>query len=118
VARAIDVVAAEFGLEFRGAELAERLGPPLGMILADGGAPEELIPELVGRYRELYPDVVAEVPAMDGAEAAVEAVVGAGGRVVVVTGKYQLHVELHIEHFRWPVDLVVGELWSEGKAVA
>lgn len=86
VARAIDVVAAEFGLELRGAELAERLGPPLGMILADGGAPEELIPELVGRYRELYPDVVAEVPAMDGAEAAVEAVVGAGGRVVVVTG--------------------------------
>ncbi|BDT87620.1 HAD family hydrolase [Nocardia cyriacigeorgica] len=118
VARAIDVVAAEFGLELRGAELAERLGPPLGMILADGGAPEELIPELVGRYRELYPDVVAEVPAMDGAEAAVEAVVGAGGRVVVVTGKYQPHAELHIEHLGWPVDLVVGELWSEGKAVA
>lgn len=118
VARAIDVVAGEFGLELRGSELAERLGPPLAMILADAGAPEELIPELVGRYREIYPEVVAEVPAMAGADAAIDAVVGAGGRLVVVTGKYQPHAELHVEHLGWPVDVVVGELWSDGKAAA
>ncbi|TLF76664.1 HAD family hydrolase [Nocardia cyriacigeorgica] len=118
VARAIDVVAAEFGLELRGGELAERLGPPLAMILADAGAPEELIPELVARYRELYPEVIGEVPAMAGADAAIDAVVGAGGRVVVVTGKYQPHAELHVDHLGWPVDVVVGELWSDGKATA
>ncbi|TLG09820.1 HAD family hydrolase [Nocardia cyriacigeorgica] len=118
VARAIDVVATEFGLELRGGELAERLGPPLAMILADAGAPEELIPELVARYRELYPEVIGEVPAMVGADAAIDAVVGAGGRVVVVTGKYQPHAELHVDHLGWPVDVVVGELWSDGKATA
>ncbi|WP_280472364.1 HAD family hydrolase [Nocardia cyriacigeorgica] len=118
VARAIDVLAGEFGLELRGGDLAERLGPPLAMILADAGAPEALIPELVGRYREIYPEVIAEVPAMAGADAAIDAVVGAGGRLVVVTGKYQPHAELHVGHLGWPVDVVVGELWSDGKAAA
>ncbi|MFE3442891.1 HAD family hydrolase [Nocardia sp. NPDC059180] len=118
VARAIDVVAADYGLELRGSELAERLGPPLAMILADAGAPEALIPELVTRYRELYPDVIAEVPAMAGADAAIEAVTEAGGRLLVVTGKYQPHAELHIRHLGWPIDTVAGELWSDGKAAA
>ncbi|NEW56650.1 HAD family hydrolase [Nocardia cyriacigeorgica] len=118
VARAIDVVAAEYGLELRGSELAERLGPPLAMILADAGAPEALIPELVTRYRELYPDVIAEVPAMAGADAAIEAVAAAGGRLLVVTGKYQPHAELHVGHLGWPIDTVAGELWSDGKATA
>jgi phosphoglycolate phosphatase len=118
VARAIDVVAAEYGLDLCGSELAERLGPPLAMILADAGAPEGLIPELVTRYRELYPDVIAEVPAMAGADAAIEAVTAVGGRLLVVTGKYQPHAELHIGHLGWPIDTVAGELWSDGKAVA
>ncbi|WP_280236910.1 HAD family hydrolase [Nocardia cyriacigeorgica] len=118
VARAIDVVAADYGLELRGSELAERLGPPLAMILADAGAPEALIPELVARYRELYPEVIAEVPAMAGADAAIDAVADAGGRLLVVTGKYQPHAELHVGHLGWPVDIVAGELWSEGKAAA
>ncbi len=118
VARAIDVVAAEYGLELHGSELAERLGPPMAMILADAGAPEALIPALVKRYRGLYPEVIADIAAMAGADAAIGAVAEGGGRVLVVTGKHQPHAELHIRHLGWPIDIVAGDLWSDGKAVA
>lgn len=118
VRKAIEQLATEFGLPLRGAELAERLGPPLAMLLSDAGAPEELIPALVTRYRQIYPSIVPYIPAMPGADAALAAVCARGGRVLIVTGKHEPLARLHVAELGWRIDVVVGDLWSDGKATA
>ncbi|MEV6341150.1 HAD family hydrolase [Nocardia vinacea] len=118
VCKAIEQLATEFGLPLRSAELADRLGPPLAMLLADAGAPEELIPTLVTRYREIYPSIVPYIPAMPGADAALDAVRARGGRVLIVTGKHEPLARLHVAELGWRIDEVVGDLWSDGKAAA
>ncbi|WP_431965428.1 HAD family hydrolase [Nocardia sp. bgisy134] len=118
VSFAIDTVAAEFQLPLRGADFVQRLGPPLDLLLADAGAPDELIPALIARYRELYPDVVPRIPAMPGAAAALAAVAARSGRLMVVTGKYQPHAQLHLDELGWRIDHLAGGLWSTGKAEA
>ncbi|WP_040690545.1 HAD family hydrolase [Nocardia vinacea] len=118
VCKAIEQLATEFDLPLRSAELADRLGPPLAMLLADAGAPEELIPALVTRYREIYPSIVPYIPAMPGADAALDAVRARGGRVLIVTGKHEPLARLHVAELGWRIDEVVGDLWSDGKAAA
>ncbi|MFC9962868.1 HAD family hydrolase [Nocardia ignorata] len=118
VAVAIDTLAQEFDLPMIGARFAEHLGPPLATLLGDAGAPDDLVPHLVARYRELYPDVIASIPALPGAGDALEVVRAGGGRALVVTGKYEPHARLHVEHLGWDVDRVAGDLWSTGKAAA
>ncbi|MPY77208.1 MAG: HAD hydrolase-like protein [Actinophytocola sp.] len=76
-------------------------------------------PELVPRFRELYPDVVVpRTRPMPGALAAVASVRDAGGSVIVVTGKYQPSAELHLRALGIEVDAIVGELFSDTKATA
>ncbi|WP_280440851.1 HAD family hydrolase [Nocardia brasiliensis] len=116
VGRAVDILAAEFDVPLRGADFADRLGPPLATLLAEAGAPEELVPALVIRYRELYPSIVSSIPAMPGAEAALAAVDARGGRVLVVTGKHGPLAQLHIDELGWRIDHLAGDLWSAGKA--
>ena len=116
VAAAIDLVAAEFGVGLEGSEFASRLGPPLQDMFRDAGMDEAIIPALMDRYRALYPTVVmATTVAMPGAEAAMAAVRELGGRVVVVTGKYEPNARLHLEALGWHVDHLRGELWSSAK---
>ncbi|MFF2084095.1 HAD family hydrolase [Nocardia sp. NPDC058176] len=116
VAVAIDTLAAEFDLPMVGAHFAEHLGPPLATLLGDAGAPDDLIPHLVTRYRELYPDVITRIPALPGAHDALAAVRAGGGRTLVVTGKFEPHARLHVDHLGWQVDHLAGDLWSTGKA--
>ncbi|WP_278265715.1 HAD hydrolase-like protein [Nocardia sp. AG03] len=116
VAVAIDTLAREFDLPMVGAHFAEHLGPPLATLLGDAGAPDDLIPHLVTRYRELYPAVIDRIPALPGAAEALDAVRAGGGRTLVVTGKFEPHARLHVEHLGWAVDHLAGDLWSTGKA--
>ncbi|WP_167768672.1 HAD family hydrolase [Nocardia sp. CS682] len=116
VSRAIDTLAAEFDLPIRGTDFADRLGPPLATLLVEVGAPEELVPALVTRYRELYPSIVSSIPAMPGADAALAAIEARGGRVLVVTGKHEPLARLHIDELGWRIDHLAGDLWSAGKA--
>ncbi|WP_194833334.1 HAD family hydrolase [Nocardia sp. XZ_19_369] len=116
VSRAIDTLAAEFDLPIRGTDFADRLGPPLATLLVEVGAPEELVPALVTRYRELYPRIVSSIPAMPGADAALAAIEDRGGRVLVVTGKHEPLARLHIDELGWRIDHLAGDLWSAGKA--
>lgn len=116
VSRAIDILAAEFDVLVRGADFAERLGPPLATMLAEAGAPEELVPAMVTRYRQLYPSIVSSIPAMPGAEAALAAIEERGGRVLVVTGKHGPLAQLHIDELGWRIDRLAGDLWSADKA--
>ena len=116
VALAIDALAREFELPMVGAQFAQHLGPPLATLLGDAGAPDDLIPHLVTRYRELYPSVIDRIAALPGADAALAAVRAGGGRTLVVTGKYEPHARLHVEHLGWQVDRLAGDLWATGKA--
>ena len=116
VAAAIDLVGGEFGVALDGSEFASHLGPPLQDMFRDAGMDEAIIPALMDRYRALYPTVViATTVAMPGAEDAMAAVRSLGGRVVVVTGKYEPNARLHVEALGWHIDHLRGELWSAAK---
>lgn len=109
----------ESGLPLDGEYFAANLGPPLDASLRGFGAPEERIPELVARFREMYPEVVVPVTvALPGAAESLQAVRDAGGRTVVVTGKYGPNAQLHLDALGFEVDVLVGELWSTEKAAA
>ncbi|WP_425578083.1 HAD family hydrolase [Streptomyces albiaxialis] len=95
-----------------------RLGPPLAEELAHW-FPAEEIPAMADRYRALYPRfAVAPSPALPGAHAALEAVRARGGRSLVVTAKHEGNAKLHLEHVGLTPDVLIGELWAEGKATA
>ncbi|MEV0070086.1 MULTISPECIES: HAD family hydrolase [unclassified Amycolatopsis] len=116
---AMNALGAESGLPLDGDHFAANLGPPLDDILRGFEAPEERIPGLVDRFRALYPGlVVPSTVALPGAAEALKAVRAAGGRTLVVTGKYGPNACLHVEALGLEVDELVGELWSTQKAVA
>ncbi|GAA1343725.1 HAD family hydrolase [Saccharothrix algeriensis] len=119
MAAVMDAVAAESGHRLDGARFAANLGPPLDMVYRDFGVPEEEVPDLVARFRQLYPDIVIPATvALPGAAQALAAVGELGGRTAVVTGKYRANAALHLAAFGWEVDHLFGELWSTGKAEA
>ncbi|WP_394433029.1 HAD family hydrolase [Streptomyces sp. SGAir0957] len=101
------------------ADLAiSRLGPPLVDELAEW-FPAERIPAMAELYREMYPTYAIEATlAMPGVHEAMDAVHAAGGRTMVVTAKYEPNAKLHLAHLGIDADVVVGDLWAEGKAVA
>ena len=116
---AMNALGAESGLALDGEHFAANLGPPLDDILRGFEAPEERIPGLVDRFRVLYPEVVVPITvALPGAAEALRAVRAAGGRTLVVTGKYGPNAQLHVDALGFEVDEVVGELWSTKKADA
>ena len=116
---AMNALGAESGLPLDGEHFAANLGPPLDDILRGFEAPEERIPALVGRFRALYPAMVVPITvALPGAAAALRAVRAAGGRTLVVTGKYGPNAQLHVDALGLEVDELVGELWSTQKAGA
>jgi len=86
--------------------LAERFGDVRGGELAD-------------RYRVIYADVgVRGTSVMPGAEAAVAHVRARGGRVVVVTAKYEPNARRCLDHVGLTVDAVHGWLHGPEKAAA
>ncbi|MER7752650.1 HAD family hydrolase [Kitasatospora sp. NPDC097643] len=95
-----------------------RLGPPLLDELRNW-FPAERLDEIADRYRTLYREhAFAPTVALPGAHAAVEAVRAHGGRVAVITGKYEPNARLHLEHAGLHADALVGDLWAETKGEA
>lgn len=117
MSRVFALLSVEFGLELDGDHFAANLGPPLDDVLRrQYGFDEPLIERLVRRYRELYPEVViAATKPMPGAEQALAAVRAAGGRTLVVTGKYGPNAALHVEAFGWDVDHLSGDVFASAK---
>ncbi|HYH34315.1 MAG TPA: haloacid dehalogenase-like hydrolase [Nocardioides sp.] len=108
----------ELGVVFPVADMTARLGPPLDHLLGPHLEPERVGPA-VDRFRVLYPDhAIATVPALPGAIDALDAVREAGGRVVVVTGKFTPNARLHLLHLAMHHDHLAGEVWGVGKAEA
>ena len=74
---------------------------------------------LTARYRELYPSVgVPLTRLLPGARAAVDAVHGLGGRVIVVSTKVEPAVRLVVAQVGLVVDGVSGGLFAQAKAGA
>ncbi|MED7949631.1 HAD family hydrolase [Streptomyces sp. BE303] len=95
-----------------------RLGPPLLDELRNW-FPEEGLDAVADRYRTLYRDhAFAQTVALPGAHAAVDAVRSYGGRVAVITGKYEPNARLHLDHAGLHADALVGDLWAETKGDA
>ncbi|WP_371480006.1 HAD family hydrolase [Kitasatospora sp. NBC_00315] len=111
-------LSAETGTYIDSDLVVTRLGPPLLDELRNWFAADRL-PEVAARYRALYRELaLAPTVALPGAHAAVEAVRAAGGRVAVITGKYEPNALLHLEHAGLHADVLVGDLWAEGKGDA
>ncbi|MBW5481871.1 HAD family hydrolase [Streptomyces bambusae] len=113
-----EALSAETGAYIDADEAVTRLGPPLDEELAYW-FPQERIPEMADRYREIYPThAIAATPAMPGAREAIEAVQALGGKAIVVTAKHEPNAKLHLEHLGIVPDMVIGWLWAEAKAGA
>ncbi len=98
--------------------MSQRLGPPLGHLLAPH-FPADRIEDLVERFRRHYPRLaIAPTPHLAGAHEALAAVRRHGGRTVVVTGKFTPNAALHVEALGFEIDHLVGEVWGVGKAAA
>ncbi|MFJ2806229.1 HAD family hydrolase [Kitasatospora sp. NPDC087271] len=111
-------LAAETGARIDADLVVTRLGPPL-LDEIRNWFPEDEVQHAVTRYRELYRDLAfAPTVALPGAHAAVEAVRDHGGRVAVITGKYEPNARLHLEHAGLHADALVGDLWAETKGEA
>jgi uncharacterized protein len=118
VVATLDALGAELGVAFPSHELAAALGPPLDQMLAPY-LPEAELQAATDRFRALYPDhAIHPTPALAGAAEALAAVRRHHGRIVLVTGKYAPNAQLHVDHLGLDVDLVTGNVWGEGKAVA
>ncbi|MFD8596373.1 HAD family hydrolase [Kitasatospora sp. NPDC059646] len=113
-----DVLAAETGT-FIDSELAvSRLGPPLVHELAHW-FPADRVEAVADRYRELYAEhAVSGSLELPGALAAVAAVRAVGGRVLVITGKWEPNARRHLDALGLEVDALVGDLWAETKGDA
>jgi uncharacterized protein len=115
IAAVWDAVSAQTGVAIDSAAAVGRLGPPLEDELARW-YPVERHAEVGDLFRSLYPGLaVTPSAALPGAREAVDAVRRHGGRVVVVTGKYEPNARLHLEHLGIEADEVVGWRWGEGK---
>ena len=111
----LEALGSELGVEFPVQEVVARLGPPLDQLIGPHLA-ADAVGAAVHRFRELYPDhAIAPTLLLPGAVEALEAVRDAGGRVVVVTGKFTPNALLHLEHLDVAHDELAGEVWGTGK---
>lgn len=115
-AATLEVLGAELGVAFPVAELTQKLGPPLDLMLTPHLAQEAINPA-IDRFRELYVDhSITPVPALPGAHEAIAAVRRHDGRVLVVTGKFAPNAQRHVDHLALDVDHLEGTVWGVGKA--
>jgi uncharacterized protein len=118
VKRAWEALSAASGIHVDSDLVVSRLGPPIAAEMANW-VEADRVDEFVGRYRSLYADhaIVASL-VMPGAIASLEAVRSAGGQVLMVTAKHPAHARRHVEHADLPIDVVVGDVWGQGKGAA
>ena len=94
------------------------LGPPAEAVLGRW-VPAEAVDDAAWRYRQLFEQVGLETTTpMPGAVEAVEAVRGAGGKVIVVTAKYEPHARASLRAVGVRPDAVFGLRFGPGKADA
>jgi phosphoglycolate phosphatase-like HAD superfamily hydrolase len=114
VRSALGALSAERGVAIDIEHVVSTLGAPLETALSpwfDGDALEQAC----WRYRDLHGSIIPEATdPMPGAVEAVRAVRDRGGKVVVVTAKYEPHARASLEAVGIEADAVVG--WKYGPA--
>jgi phosphoglycolate phosphatase len=118
VAAALHALARETGRTIDVESIAEHLGPPIATLLLGSFDASEM-DGVVNRFLELY--LKFGVPLtlmMPGADAAVDAVRDAGGRVVVITAKHERTARPSLECVGLTVDTVIGSHHGEQKRIA
>lgn len=97
---------------------AGRLGPPLTEELARW-FPAEQVESAGDQFRALYAEhAITCSPLLPGVIDALACVRAHGGRVVVITGKYEPNAHLHLNHLGLAADVVVGWAWGPSKTEA
>ncbi|HSO96768.1 MAG TPA: haloacid dehalogenase-like hydrolase [Acidimicrobiia bacterium] len=118
IAATLAALAAETGTLIDAELAVNRLGPPLEDELAHW-FPAEEVAAVSDRFRALYADHgVPGTCLLEGAAEAVAAVRAAGGRVVVVTAKFEPNAVACLEQVGLVVDAVCGWCHGPGKGVA
>jgi uncharacterized protein len=122
IAATYAALSAELGVPIEGAAAVARVGIPLEDEIALH-FPADQVVAVTARYRELYTVHALPVSApMSGALAAVRAVRGAGGRVIVVTAKSEHLARACLEAIDLrpgvEIDAVVGRRYAETKGDA
>jgi phosphoglycolate phosphatase len=114
VRSALGALADESGVTIDVEHIVSTLGPPLEAALSpwfEGDALERAC----WRYRDLHGAILADhTDPMPGAVAAVDSVRVRGGKVVVVTAKYEPHARMSLDAVGITADAVVG--WRYGPA--
>ncbi|GAA5073079.1 phosphoglycolate phosphatase [Thermocatellispora tengchongensis] len=118
IAAVYEALAARLGVPIDVETVVSRLGPPLEQELAHWLPPED-IPAAADLYRELYAGIaVPATTVMPGAHEAIDAVRGAGGGVIVVTGKNTRDAWRTVRALGLNVDEVAGSVFGAGKGTA
>jgi phosphoglycolate phosphatase len=118
IAATLDAVAGETGTPIDVELVVGRLGPRLEDEMAHW-FPSELVATVANRFRELYADVgVPGTFLLPGASESVAAVRSVGGRVIVVTAKYESNAVRCLDHVGLDVDVVCGWRYGPDKGAA
>lgn len=108
-------LAAQTGVYVDVEAVVRRLGPPLREELANWFPPGE-VDAALRAYRAIYPaHLNRSCRRQPGAEAALAAVRGHDGQVVVVTSKLGEFARAHLEYVGLVVDEVAGDRFGSGK---
>ncbi|MGP4019387.1 HAD family hydrolase [Saccharopolyspora sp. 5N708] len=114
--RAFEALNERFELSLDAEHFAAHLGPPLADVIRGYGFEEPMVDRLVTYFREIYPTVVVEATEpMPGAAQALDAVRAAGGRTLVITGKFEPNAGLHLKALGWGVDRLAGDVFAAAK---
>ncbi|MER5865778.1 haloacid dehalogenase-like hydrolase [Kitasatospora sp. NPDC002040] len=113
-----DVLSAVTGVPIDSALAVTRLGPPLAQEIAHW-FPADAVEEMADLYRTFYREhALPGTLLLPGAVEALDAVRAAGGRVAVITGKYEPNARLQLDHVGLVTDVLVGDTWAESKGDA
>jgi phosphoglycolate phosphatase len=118
IAATYRALAAHTGVFIDADAAIRRLGPPLEWELGLW-FPADQVKQMAEMFRAIYPEhAVPGSPLLPGAAEALAAVRDRGGKVVVITGKYEPNARLHLNHLGLAAEAVVGWVWGEQKTVA
>jgi len=118
IVASVQYVVAQYGAQADGEEIRSTIGLPLDHVFPRW-LPDEPYDVLLTAYRAHYREHgIPLTRPMPGAADAIAAVRQRGDRVLVVTAKYGAVAGLALEAAGLDADLIVGDLFAEGKASA